>query len=136
MDQDKLTAAFKAGDPAALQELVERYGDRLLRSACLLCGNESDAEDLVQDTFVEAARSAHRFHGRSSAYPWLHAILLTLTRHYHRRRGKIIYSEEIKVVEPAENIEVPSALDLDNARSALTIALRQLSAPHREVLVL
>jgi len=61
MDAEKLVAALRAGEPAALQELVESFGDRLLRSATLLCGNETDAQDLVQDTFVQAARSARRF---------------------------------------------------------------------------
>ena len=83
-DDQRLAAALKRGEPAALEGLLERYGTRLLRSAMLLCGNETEAHDLVQDTFVEAVRSAHRFRGNSGLYTWLHSILLNLTRHYHR----------------------------------------------------
>ena len=136
MDPEKLASAFRARDPVALQELVEFYGDRLLRSAALLCGNEADAQDLVQDTFVEAIRSAHRFRGRSTVYTWLHAILLNLTRHYYRRRKRIIYAEETKNGEMAAEAEEPARADLEVANAALSAALRRLSTPHREVLVL
>jgi RNA polymerase sigma-70 factor (ECF subfamily) len=135
MDQEKLIAAFRSRDPEALGELVELYGDRLFRSACLLCGNETDAQDLVQDTFVEAVRSAHRFGGRSTIYTWLHAILLNLARHHHRRK-KIVGNVELDEGEIAVMPEGPAQSDLEIANSALAGALQQLSAAHREVLLL
>src|SRR5439155_3268264 len=58
--------ALKGQDRGAVQELVNAYGDRLLSSAFVLCGNETDAQDLVQDTFLQAIRSVHRFQSRSS----------------------------------------------------------------------
>ena len=73
--EESLVAALKGRDPASLDALIETYGTRLLRSAALLCGNETTAQDLVQDTFVEAYRSLHRFRGQSSLYTWLHSIL-------------------------------------------------------------
>ncbi len=66
--------AFKAPESLDFQELIESYGDRLLRSACLLCGDETEAQDLVQETFVQALKSAHRFRGDSAVYTWLHGI--------------------------------------------------------------
>jgi RNA polymerase sigma-70 factor (ECF subfamily) len=68
MDQDQTVAALKIRDLMALPELVGAYGDRLLRSACLLCGDPNEAQDLVQETFLQAFRSAHRFEGRSGLY--------------------------------------------------------------------
>jgi len=136
MDEAQLIAALKAQAPGAVKELVNTYGDRLLRSAYSLCGNESDAQDLVQDTFLQAIRSVHRFRGRSSVYTWLHAILLNLTRHYHRDRKRIVYDDELvgREVLPAD--EHPSQLDTGTASSALGIALGRLSVAHREVIVL
>jgi RNA polymerase sigma-70 factor (ECF subfamily) len=136
MDQEKLAAALKARDPAAMQQLVEAFGQRLTRSAYLLCGNENEAQDLAQDTFVEAFRSAHRFQGRSSVYTWLHSILLNLTRHYRRKRKKLIYDNELAAQEISAPEEHPSALDVDCAATELAQALQRLSEPHREVLVL
>ena len=133
---ESLVAALKAGESASLDTLVETYGTRLLRSATLLCGNETDAQDLVQDTFVEAVRSAHRFRGQSSLYTWLHSILLNLTRHHHRDNRRLVYDNELAAQEVSTPEEQPAALDLESAVAELARALRRLSEPHREVLVL
>ena len=136
MNEDQLITALKGRDAGAVQELVSAYGDRLLRSAFLLCGNEADAQDLVQDTFLQAIRSVHRFQSRSTVYTWLHAILLNLTRHYHRDRKRIVYDDELtgrEVSLPDENL---SQLDAATASSALLEALHKLSVAHREVIIL
>ena len=101
MDEQQLVRALHSQDPEAAQELVAAYGDRLFRTACLLCGDESEAPDLVQETFLQAVRSVHRFGGRSSVYTWLHGILLNLTRHYHRGRKRLVYDEALARQEGA-----------------------------------
>ena len=136
MDEADLVAALKSGDSAALESLVEKHGTRLLRSATLLCGNETHAQDLVQDTFVEAARSIQRFRGQAGLYTWLHSILLNLTRHHHRDNQRLIYDNELAAQEVVTFEEHPSASDFESASRELQRALRQLSDPHREVLVL
>jgi RNA polymerase sigma-70 factor, ECF subfamily len=136
VNEDQLITALKGQDPGAVQELVNAYGDRLLRSAFALCGNETDAQDIVQDTFLQAIRSVHRFQGRSTIYTWLHAILINLIRHYHRDRKRIVYDDELagrEVTLPDEN---PSHLDAVTASSALLEALRKLSWAHREAIIL
>ena len=136
MEEAKALAALRSRDPDAVQELVSAYGDRLLRSACLLCGDPNEAPDLVQETFVQAFRSASRFQGRSGAYTWLHAILLNLTRHYHRKRHRIVYDEDLAARETPAPEELTSPLDRDTCSAALMETLRRLSEPHREVLIL
>jgi RNA polymerase sigma-70 factor (ECF subfamily) len=136
MNEEQLVTAFKGRDSEAVQELLNTYGDRLLRSAFLLCGNETEAQDIVQDTFLEAIRSVHRFQGRSTIYTWLHAILLNLTRHYHRDHKRMIYDDEAADREVSPPDENPSQLDVGTAASALRQALRLLSDAHREIIVL
>ena len=68
MDEEQLVQGLRSQDPGAVQELVVSYGDRLFRSACLLCGDQAEAQDLVQETLLQAVRSARRFGGRSSIY--------------------------------------------------------------------
>jgi RNA polymerase sigma-70 factor (ECF subfamily) len=136
MDEDQLVQGIRSQDPGSVQELVVAYGDRLLRSACLLCGDEAEAQDLVQETFLQAVRSAHRFGGRSSLYTWLHGILLNLTRHYHRDRKRLVYDDELAHAEAAPPDETPNGLDVEMTMGALAKALRRLSGPHREVIVL
>jgi len=136
MDERALIAALRNQDPAGVQVLVDAFGQRLLRSAFLLCGNETDAQDLVQDTFLQAFRSGHRFGGRSSVYTWLHAILLNLSRHYHRDQKRLICDDELARRDTPIPEQGPLQGDAEVASSALMDALRRLSEPHREVLVL
>ena len=134
MNDDQLVMALKDQDPAAAQELLDAYGDRLLRSAFLLCGNETEAQDLVQETFLQAIRSVQRFQCRSSIYTWLHAILLNLSRQQRRSQKRIVYDDELVDREVAD--ENPNQLDAQTASSALHGALQKLSGAHREVVVL
>jgi RNA polymerase sigma-70 factor, ECF subfamily len=136
MNEEPLVAALKNQEARAVQELVNAYGDRLLRSAFSLCGNETEAQDIVQDTFLEAIRSIHRFQGRSSIYTWLHAILLNLTRRYHRDHKRIVYDDTVADREAAPSDESRNAMDAGIASSAVSEALCQLSDAHREVIVL
>src|SRR5256885_9076540 len=101
MDAEKFVVALRGNDPEGARELISAFAQRLLRSAYLLCGNPADAEDLVQDTFLQAMRSADRFRGDSSPYTWLHGILLNISRHYFRDRKRLVGEEEIDRESPA-----------------------------------
>jgi RNA polymerase sigma-70 factor (ECF subfamily) len=136
MNQEQLVTALQRQDPGAMSELVTACGDRLFRSACLLCGNETEAQDLVQETFLEAIRSVHRFQGRSTLYTWLHAILLNLTRRGRRHRQRLVYDDELINGEMSPANEKPDSSDVRTAASALAQALARLSDVHREVIVL
>jgi RNA polymerase sigma-70 factor (ECF subfamily) len=136
MDEVELVAALKHRDPMALEALVETHGTRLLRSATLLCGDETFAQDLVQQSIVEALRSVHRFRGQSSLYTWLHAILVNVARHHHRDNQRLVYDNELAAQEVSVSDDPPSPMDFECAAAELARALRQLSEPHREVLVL
>jgi len=90
----------------------------------------------VQDTFLQAIRSVHRFRGRSTLYTWLYAILLNLTRHYHRDRKRIVYDDDLTGREVCLPDENPCQSDTETASSAIMEALRKLSSAHREVIIL
>ncbi len=57
MDEEQLVQGLRSQTPGAVQELVVSHGDRWFRSACLLCGNQAEAQDLVQETLLQAVRS-------------------------------------------------------------------------------
>ena len=61
-------------DPAALDELIARYEDRVMRCARRMSLNRDEAEDLVQETFLRVLLSMPKFHGASSFGTWLYAI--------------------------------------------------------------
>jgi RNA polymerase sigma-70 factor (ECF subfamily) len=65
-----------------LELLVERHYGRIHRAALVMTGNVWEADDLAQETFLQAMRSLRRFSGRSRVETWLYAILVN----QHRRR--------------------------------------------------
>jgi RNA polymerase sigma-70 factor, ECF subfamily len=81
-----LLAQAQAGDAAAFGEVCRAYQTRLWRQAVALCGDAALAEDLAQDTLVEAWKSLRRYNGRCQFFTWLCAILLN--RYRNSRRGK------------------------------------------------
>ena len=136
MDDTGIVAALHSGNFAAIEELSRAYGNRLLRSAYLLCGNEPDSQDLVQDTWIQVIKSIHRFRGDSSLYSWIYGILLNLSRHYHRARKRLQLDHDLDS-HPASTVQAETNhLDMEMASSILMNALRQLSPPHREIIVL
>ncbi len=121
--------------PHNLQELVETEAARLLRSAYLLCGDETEAQDLVQETFLQARKSAHRFRGDSAAYTWLYGILRNLCRRHLRKQGRFVFEEEL-VLKQSVQPSVTFESDQEFCAATLVGALQRLSAEHREVVVL
>ena len=79
-DTRSLLDQARAGDAEAFGEICRIHGTRLLRQAVALCGNITLAEDLAQDTLVEAWKSLRRYNGRCQFFTWLCAILLNRYR--------------------------------------------------------
>jgi RNA polymerase sigma-70 factor (ECF subfamily) len=67
-------ALARAGDCDAFRLLVERHSRKLFRLAYRLTGNESDAEDVVQETFLRAYRNLNQFDERAIFTSWLYRI--------------------------------------------------------------
>jgi RNA polymerase sigma-70 factor (ECF subfamily) len=67
-------ARARAGDREAFRALVERHSRNVFRLAFRMTGNEEDAEDVVQETFLKAYRNLPRFAGQSEFSTWLHRI--------------------------------------------------------------
>lgn len=78
---ERTQAAPQAADGASVSDQedprnwLDYHGDYLHRYAVSLLGNEADAEEAVQDTFLSAIRSLDSFQGRSSIRSWLRSIL-------------------------------------------------------------
>lgn len=86
------TAVFDAtGDVAAMpswDELVRQHADRVYRLAYRLSGNQHDAEDLTQETFIRVFRSVHNYQP-GTFEGWLHRITTNLFLDMVRRRGRV-----------------------------------------------
>jgi RNA polymerase sigma-70 factor, ECF subfamily len=81
----EIVSAAKAGSASAFAELQSHYSRRLYRTIYAITKNREDAEDALQDTFLQAFVAIRKFEGRSSVYSWLTRIainsaLLTLRK--------------------------------------------------------
>src|SRR5580692_1423405 len=65
----------RAGDTEAYRVLVERHSRSLFRLAFRMTGNEQDAEDVVQESFLRAYRQLGRFEARANFGTWLYRIV-------------------------------------------------------------
>jgi RNA polymerase sigma-70 factor, ECF subfamily len=82
----------RAGDANAFCELCHPLETRLLRQAMSLCGHAGRAEDLAQETLIEAWKCLHRFNGRCQFFTWLCAILLNRYRNVLRKQHTLPFS--------------------------------------------
>jgi RNA polymerase sigma-70 factor, ECF subfamily len=129
-----------AGESRAYGELVERFQDRLYNAMLHITGSHDDAEDVVQDTFVQAYLKLATFQGNSQFFTWLYRIAFNnaLSRQ-RRRRGdlSIEQSREITGSDPEDRQESPDEPLLREERVAqVTLALQQLTDEHRRILVM
>jgi len=91
-ESQSLLAQAQAGDAEAFGELCRVYETRLLRQATALCGNAVLAEDLAQDTLVEAWKCLRRYNGRCQFFTWLCAILFNRYRNTVREKRPLPFS--------------------------------------------
>src|SRR5262245_9781190 len=83
----------EAGDPnawAAFEGEVLPHADRLFRLAMWLERNRADAEDVVQETMIQALRSFHRFQPGTNCRAWLVTILQRVVSNRRRAKGRSI----------------------------------------------
>lgn len=80
-----------AGDRSAARELYDAHVDRVFRLACRLMGDEDQARELTQDTFIRAFQQLPKFRGDSALATWLYRVTVSVasnTRRRFRRRER------------------------------------------------
>lgn len=82
-----MIAKEENGAAQAVQELMESDGRKMYGLALKLCRNESEAEDLVQEIFLQAFRKWDQFEGRSQPTTWLYTIASRLCQRRQRPRS-------------------------------------------------
>jgi RNA polymerase sigma-70 factor (ECF subfamily) len=141
-DMEKL----QAGHDAALNDLMERHATPVFHFLCRMVGNEDDANDLAQETFVRVfkARASFRLEQKFSA--WLFTIAANLARNHFRWRARhpnISLEAESPETEQSLGSTLPAsglapneeALAVERARAVRT-AVGKLPEDLREAIVL
>lgn len=126
-------------DPDELEVRLGALHEASFGWACSCCGwNESDAEDVLQTTYLKVLSGRARFEGRSGFRTWLFGVIRMTAREHRRRvasaeRGAERLALEMKVEEVASAQE-PAEVERRERSALLRDALTALPARQREVL--
>lgn len=136
----ELARRAAGGDRSAFHAVVDRHAQALYRLARGLSSSRPDAEDLVQETFVEAIKSIGGFDGRSSLMTWLTRILFRragrLWKRNRRARAMISLDAAGDSARPHDRlVSMPATSSVDH-RLDLAAVLPRLAPEHRQVLLL
>jgi RNA polymerase sigma-70 factor (ECF subfamily) len=142
-DDPRLIAECLQGRTAAFGELVRRYQDRLYNTVYRLVDNAEDAQDIMQEAFLNAYQSLGRFKGDSQFFTWLYRIAVNTAISFKRKRRAVL---AVKVSYPGSGGTEPldasefsrpeHALEKAEQERRIQEALQRLSPEHRTVLVL
>ena len=140
-----IVSRVRAGDADAFRELVERHSRSLFRLAFRMTGNQQDAEDAVQDSFLRAYRQLSSFDERASFGTWMYRIAsncsLDLVRARKRRNDRSATEDGDRTGDPVAQLPstdpTPERMALSGeVRQRVAEAMEELSPTERTAFVL
>lgn len=138
-DNDLIQATL-AGNPQAFEGLVRRYQARLTTAMVAVCGAVQEAEDVVQETFLQAFCKLDSFRSESRFYTWLYRIAFNLSVNVRRKKRPQLASDRAEDLDPlqiADQRPGPTEpLAVAERSEQLMAAIGRLPDEFREVLVL
>ena len=103
--------ALIAGDRAEFARLVDGYSSPIYRLGLRMLGNPQDAEDVLQNTFINALTHIHKFEGRSSLATWLYRIAANEALMLLRRKKPEVNLEDFEANEEADDLQPTQFVD-------------------------
>lgn len=124
--------------PAVLESfetLALPHMNVLFRAAVAILGSRTEAEDVVQESYLQAWKSFHRFTPGTNCRAWLFQILFHVVSH-HRRKWfkKFCFSDDLQTVEDTVAYDPPVAENLTD--EVVLLAFRKLPHHYAEVVML
>ena len=134
------------GKSAAFGRLVTKYQDRLYNTIVHVVGSTDDAQDVVQDAFVQAFLKLKTFQGNSAFFTWLYRIAINSTlTHLRKAKLRTFFSfekitDDDKTAELVNQMTDKKGADRDlfirELQEKLNEAMMKLSIKHRTVVTL
>lgn len=126
MDDATAIKECSKGDTGAFRYLVERYQNQAVGHAAAILGNASDAQDAVQEAFIDAYRALSRFDPQRRFYPWFYTLLRNrCLKAFRDRRNESVPLDGFDIAAPAAE-----------GSAQLRAALAEISPEDREILTL
>lgn len=154
---DKAALAARQAAPAIVDEdralpfgeITEKYYRRIFNLICYQVGDQDEAADLTQETFVKAFRAYHAFKGEARVSTWLWRIALNMCKSSYRKRARrerlipLSLDAEIGTEEGEVSREIPdwsicpeSVVQTRELRSEVRRAIQSLAEPYRVAIIL
>jgi RNA polymerase sigma-70 factor (ECF subfamily) len=95
----------RRGELGAFEEMYKRYGSRLYTVAYRMTGSAADAEDLVQDIFLQAYRRLDTFRGEAALGTWLHRLAVNACLDFVRSKQ----GRRQRVTDPVDDLDALEA---------------------------
>ncbi len=135
---DDLTLVVRAqeGDTRSFEALVRRHQRQLYRLAVRLVGNSSDAEEAVQEAFLDAWRRLSGFRSEAAFSSWMYRIVTNRCLNLLRMRRPVISLDDVGDQPGPHSASPEHAAETDDRAAALNRALQDLPIGQRTCWVL
>ncbi|MEX0635864.1 MAG: RNA polymerase sigma factor [Ferruginibacter sp.] len=133
MNQPEIIHRLKNGDPSVFSDIVTHWQNMVYNTALSIVQNETDAEDITQDVFIEVYEKSEQFRGDALLSTWIYRITinksLDLQRQKKRQKNGGLLQKVFAINEEDEpvNFDHPG-VQLDNKEKAAMLfkALKKL----------
>ncbi|OGB63792.1 MAG: RNA polymerase subunit sigma-24 [Caldithrix sp. RBG_13_44_9] len=143
ISDEQLIARFQLGDVQAYDILVRRYKDQLLNFVFRFVGNRTDAEDIVQETFLRVYRNKHMYKEIAKFSTWVYTIAGNLAKTELRRRKRHKVFSVSNFVNEERDFDIPDRdhsperkVDSNIQENIIQKAIEKLPIKFKEVIVL
>jgi RNA polymerase sigma-70 factor (ECF subfamily) len=130
VEEDEMVRRLRAGDRRSFEEIVQRHRAGIFRVVRGHVKSDAEAEDVTQQTFLQALRAIATFRGESSLSTWLHRIAVNAALNHLRdqKRTRAVSLEEVELITNALGTGRMAARE---AQKKLAAALEQLPTKQR-----
>ena len=141
MNERELILLLQQGDEAAFEALVRLYEKKVYTLCRRMCGNDEDAQEAAQDTFLALWRSAKSFRGDASLATWIYRLAtnacIDLLRRSKRGGERVSLDDEETTFELADERPLPEqALERKETQRLISEGLAALPEDYRAILLL
>jgi len=137
IEDKELVDKLKRREPTAVVELYNAYFDRIYWLVfSQVAGDREAAQDIVQETFLAAFKSAGRFHGRSKVYTWLYSIANKKVADFYRRRKREAKHKAESLENHPSEPQPAGAAESEETHRVIQQTLSSLPLHYKQVLLL
>jgi RNA polymerase sigma factor (sigma-70 family) len=134
---DELVEKCKQGDRKSYAELYQKYAKAMFNTSLRIVNNSGDAEDVLQDAFVDAFASLESFQYKSTFGAWLKKIVINKSiNHLRKKKMDLVDIDTTPVADALPNEETLDEKDVQLKVEEVKKAVKMLPNGYRTVLTL